>query len=68
VGAVLAIAPNAADADYVSFRRNVQRDIALGASPAAALGVRLRGLGELAANPADGGTTTTGSGRKRQKP
>lgn len=67
VGAVLAIAPNAADADYVSFRRNVQRDIALGASPAAALGVRLRGLGELTANPADGGTTTS-SGRKRQKP
>ncbi len=68
VGAVLAIAPNAADGDYVAFRRNVQRDIALGASPAAALGVRLRGLGELASTPTAGDGTLGASGRKRQKP
>lgn len=46
IAAVLALASNAADADYVAFRRNVEQDIALGASPAAALGARLRGAGE----------------------
>ena len=42
VGAVLALAHDADDADYIAFRRNVQRDIVLGASPAAALAVRIR--------------------------
>jgi len=41
VGAVLALAATAQDADYVAFRRNVERDISLGATPIAALGVRL---------------------------
>jgi hypothetical protein len=41
VGAVLALAATAQDADYVAFRRNVEQDIALGATPIAALGVRL---------------------------
>ena len=35
------------DADYIAFRRNVESDIALGASPAAALAVRLRVATEL---------------------
>ena len=39
--AVLALAPNARDADLVEFRRAVERDIALGAPPAAATSVRL---------------------------
>jgi len=41
VAAVIALAGGAADADYVAFRRNVEQDVALGASPVAALGVRL---------------------------
>ena len=39
--AVLALSDVANDADYIAFRRNVERDVALGASPVAALGVRL---------------------------
>lgn len=39
--AVLALSDVADDADYIAFRRNVERDVALGASPVAALGVRL---------------------------
>jgi hypothetical protein len=39
--AVLALAPAARDADLVEFRRAIERDIALGAPPAAATSVRL---------------------------
>jgi hypothetical protein len=39
--AVLALAPTTRDADLVEFRRAVERDIALGAPPAAATSVRL---------------------------
>ena len=39
--AVLTLAPTARDADLVEFRRAVERDIALGAPPAAAAAVRL---------------------------
>jgi hypothetical protein len=39
--AVLALAPKARDADLVEFRRAVERDIALGAPPAAAAAVRV---------------------------
>jgi len=39
--AVLALAATARDADLVEFRRAVERDIALGAPPAAAASVRL---------------------------
>jgi hypothetical protein len=38
---VLALAPNARDVDLVEFRRAVERDIALGAPPAAAAAVRV---------------------------
>lgn len=48
ISAVLALASNAGDADYIAFRRNVERDIAQGASPAASVGVRLRAVAEMA--------------------
>jgi hypothetical protein len=48
--AVLALAPKARDADLVEFRRAVERDIALGASPAAAAAIRLN-AGALTARP-----------------
>jgi hypothetical protein len=54
VTAVLALAEGVDDAEYIAFRQNVERDIALGASPVSALGVRLGAAGELAAgNQAD---------------
>ncbi len=69
VVAVLALARKAEDADYVAFRRNVQRDIALGASPAAALGVRLRAASALADAPTtETGTGTGTRGPRKQKP
>ena len=58
VGAVLALAQTADDADYLAFRRNVQRDIVLGASPAAALAVRIR----FATEAADAPSTPTKEG------
>jgi hypothetical protein len=48
VAAVIALAEEADDAQYVAFRRNVERDIALGASPVTALGVRLEAAADLA--------------------
>ncbi len=65
VGAVLALAHNADDADYIAFRRNVQRDIELGASPAAALAVRIRAateMGDATSAPLPG----SGGSRKRK--
>jgi hypothetical protein len=66
VGAVLALAQNADDADYIAFRRNVQRDIELGASPAAALAVRIRSAGDLANSPGSETVPGTGASRKRK--
>lgn len=51
IAAVLALASNAGDADYIAFRRNVERDIALGASPASSIGARLRAVGDMASSP-----------------
>ena len=48
IAAVLALATNADDADYIAFRRNVARDIALGASPSSSVGARLRAVGDMA--------------------
>ena len=48
IAAVLGLASNAEDADYIAFRRNVERDIALGASPASSVGARLRAVGAVA--------------------
>ena len=49
--AVLALAPNARDADLVDFRRAVERDIALGAPPVAAASVRLYSGADAASTP-----------------
>jgi len=51
--AVLALAPKARDADLVEFRRAVERDIALGAPPAAATSVRVNVLDVFGANSAN---------------
>jgi hypothetical protein len=69
IAAVLALASNADDADYIAFRRNVERDIAQGASPASSIGVRLRAVGDMAATPREltsGSTSTTTPPRKRK--
>jgi hypothetical protein len=71
ISAVLALARDADDADYVAFRRNVERDIALGASAVAAIGVRLRAVSELTApaDPQSGGFNSgTRSGPRKRKP
>lgn len=57
VSAVLMLANGAADADYVAFRRNVERDVSLGASPVAALGVRLDAAAEALDMGANAGRT-----------
>ena len=54
VAAVLALAEVVDDAEYVAFRQSVERDIALGASPVAALGVRLESSGAADALGAPG--------------
>jgi hypothetical protein len=66
VAAVLALAREAGDTEYVAFRRNVGHDIALGASPTAALGVRLQTPTERVSDPLDGTGTT--SGPRKRKP
>lgn len=53
---VLALAPNARDADLVEFRKAVERDISLGAPPGASAAVRaantgIRGATDAAQNP-----------------
>ncbi len=65
VGAVLALAPDADDADYIAFRRNVHRDIVLGASPAVALAVRIR-LATETADPSSPNSSGSGGSRKRK--
>jgi hypothetical protein len=47
--ALLSIAAQVDDAELLAFRRNVERDVAMGASPITALGVRLSGLAGLRA-------------------
>jgi hypothetical protein len=70
IAAVLALAPDAADADYIAFRRNVERDVALGASPASSVGARLRAVGEMGdggmAAPGHTNSDTRSSPRKRK--
>ena len=66
VGAVLALASDADDADYLTFRRNVQRDIAQGASPSAALAVRIRASVTTADQAPGTGSTAPGGTRKRK--
>lgn len=68
IAAVLALAGGLDDAQYLAFRANVERDIALGASPSAALGVRLEGFGGdalMADAPSGlGESPTTASGNR----
>jgi hypothetical protein len=68
VAAVLALAGDVADSEYVAFRRNVERDIALGASPSVSVGRHLEGaaaaIGEAFDQAATGGTRTTPRKRK----
>jgi hypothetical protein len=67
IAAVLRLASNAEDADYIAFRRNVERDIALGASPASSVGARLRAVGSVAdesMSVGDGRSTSTTGKRK----
>ncbi len=65
IAAVFALAGGADDADYLAFRRTVQQDIALGASPAAALGVRLQSLGSMADSPAATGQSSPRSNKRK---
>jgi hypothetical protein len=71
--AVLALATMADDAEYTTLRRDVERDVALGASPTAALAVRLTALrdavrrsGEAAADQAGG--RPLGTAPRKPKP
>jgi hypothetical protein len=59
VAAVLVLAGAADDADYIAFRRSVERDVALGASPVAALGVRLDAATAVAEGILDQGAGRT---------
>jgi hypothetical protein len=72
IAAVLALASNAADADYIAFRRNVERDIALGASPASSVGARLRAVGTMgdaaSAPPRTETTGQAGTPPRKRKP
>jgi hypothetical protein len=68
IAAVLALAPSARDGDYVAFRRNVERDIALGASPAASIGARLQAVTDLASTPRAETTGASGGPPRKRKP
>lgn len=58
IGAVTVLAAGFDDAQYIAFRRNVERDIGLGASPVAALGVRLEAAADFTADPSAPATRT----------
>ncbi len=62
VAAVLALAEFAQDAEYLALRDNVERDVALGASPISALGVRVE------ANAPQGDFGATSSRPPARKP
>jgi len=57
--AVLSIATHVDDAEFLAFRRNVERDVAMGASPTAALVVRLSGLGAIRTTTGEGAPSTS---------
>jgi hypothetical protein len=63
--AVLSVATMVDDAEFLAFRRNVERDVALGASPIAALGVRLSGLAGLRATTESAPSTSPPSGPRK---
>jgi hypothetical protein len=56
--AVLSVAALVDDAEFLAFRRNVERDVAMGVSPVAALTVRMSGISDVRAIGAEGGAPT----------
>jgi hypothetical protein len=64
--AVIALAVGADDVEYIAFRRNVERDISLGASPVAALGVRLGAAADALETAAPGYDNSSTSRRPRK--
>lgn len=62
--AVKALAMGADDVEYIAFRRNVERDITQGASPVAALGLRLSAAADALEIAAPGSGPTTRRPRK----
>lgn len=68
IAAVLALASNTADADYVAFRRNVEQDIALGASPASSIGARLRAVADMVDESMSQSGSGSASGSRKRKP
>jgi hypothetical protein len=63
--AVLSIATQVDDAEFLAFRRNVERDVAMGASPIAALVVRLSGLGAIRMTGEGAPSTSPPSGPRK---
>jgi hypothetical protein len=63
--AVLSIATQVNDAEFLSFRRNVERDVALGASPINALVVRLSGLTAIRGTGESAPSTSPPSGPRK---
>jgi hypothetical protein len=64
--AVIALAVGADDVEYIAFRRNVERDITMGASPVAALGVRLGAAADYLDAAAPGAETAPTTRRPRK--
>ncbi len=63
--AVLALAERAKDSEYLAFRRNIERDVALGATPVAALEFQM----QSAANLFDAGPgRAAGAANRPRKP
>jgi hypothetical protein len=65
--AVLVLAPKARDADLVEFRRAVERDIALGAPPAAATSVRVN-VADVYSATNSGATPNPATRSRRPRP
>jgi hypothetical protein len=63
--AVLSIATQVDDAEFLAFRRNVERDVAMGASPINALVVRLSGLATIRATGEGAPSTSPPSGPRK---
>jgi hypothetical protein len=65
IAAVLSVATQVDDAEFLAFRRNVERDVAMGASPIAALDVRLSGLAGLRGTGESAPSTSPPSGPRK---
>jgi hypothetical protein len=66
--AVLRVAALVNDAEFLAFRRNVERDVALGASPSAALAVRLGGVSDVRSLGAEGAAPSSSPRSGPRKP